>query len=336
MGARIEGAGEETIAIEGVDRLGGAEPRDDPRPHRGRHLPARRRADRRRRHPRRAPRPPTWRRCSRCSPSAAPRSRSTRDGIRVRGDGALRARDVETAPHPGLPHRPAGPVPGADDPGARGRDASRETVFENRFQHAAELVRMGADIRVEGAHARGPRPAPLSGAAVMATDLRASACLVLAGVAAERRDGGRPHLPSRPRLRGDGTKAAAPGRARWSGEEMERPMTDCVFCRIAAGQIPARWRTRTRRSWPSTTSIRRPRPTCWSFRAATSPPCSRPATTTRRCSDGCRRGGGAGPQARPRPRRLSAGANCLAGAGQSVFHLHLTCSGAAASPGRPG
>jgi UDP-N-acetylglucosamine 1-carboxyvinyltransferase len=58
-------------------------------------------------------------------------------------------------------------------------------VFENRFQHAPELMRMGADIRVEGSCARVHGKTPLTGAKVMATDLRASACLVLAGIAAE-------------------------------------------------------------------------------------------------------------------------------------------------------
>jgi UDP-N-acetylglucosamine 1-carboxyvinyltransferase len=58
-------------------------------------------------------------------------------------------------------------------------------VFENRFQHVPELVRMGADIRVEGSLARVHGPNRLSGARVMATDLRASACLVLAALAAE-------------------------------------------------------------------------------------------------------------------------------------------------------
>ncbi len=61
-----------------------------------------------------------------------------------------------------------------------------ETVFENRFQHVPELVRMGAEIHVERAScARVHGPARLSGSAVMATDLRASASLVLAGLAAE-------------------------------------------------------------------------------------------------------------------------------------------------------
>jgi UDP-N-acetylglucosamine 1-carboxyvinyltransferase len=68
---------------------------------------------------------------------------------------------------------------------AHGVSAIRETIFENRFQHAPELMRMGADIRVDGGSARVHGATPLTGAGVMATDLRASACLVLAGVAAE-------------------------------------------------------------------------------------------------------------------------------------------------------
>jgi UDP-N-acetylglucosamine 1-carboxyvinyltransferase len=67
---------------------------------------------------------------------------------------------------------------------AGGDSQLRETVFENRFQHVPELVRMGADIRLDGRVARVHGPTPLSGAAVMATDLRASASLVLAGIAA--------------------------------------------------------------------------------------------------------------------------------------------------------
>jgi UDP-N-acetylglucosamine 1-carboxyvinyltransferase len=67
---------------------------------------------------------------------------------------------------------------------ADGTSVIRETIFENRFMHVAELDRMGAEIVVEGniAHIQGV--SSLSGAPVMATDLRASACLVLAGLAA--------------------------------------------------------------------------------------------------------------------------------------------------------
>ena len=60
-----------------------------------------------------------------------------------------------------------------------------ETVFENRFQHVPELVRMGAKIRLEGRWAVVEGPSRLTGASVMASDLRASAALVLAGLAAE-------------------------------------------------------------------------------------------------------------------------------------------------------
>jgi len=60
-----------------------------------------------------------------------------------------------------------------------------ETVFESRFLHVLELQRMGADIRIEGNHAVVTGVERLSGAPVMASDLRASACLILAGLAAE-------------------------------------------------------------------------------------------------------------------------------------------------------
>jgi UDP-N-acetylglucosamine 1-carboxyvinyltransferase len=61
----------------------------------------------------------------------------------------------------------------------------KETVFENRFQHVPELVRMGAKIRLEGRWAVVEGPSRLTGASVMASDLRASAALVLAGLAAD-------------------------------------------------------------------------------------------------------------------------------------------------------
>jgi UDP-N-acetylglucosamine 1-carboxyvinyltransferase len=68
---------------------------------------------------------------------------------------------------------------------AQGTSAICETVFENRFMHAAELCRMGADICIDGAKAEVRGVSRLYGAPVMATDLRASASLVLAGLAAE-------------------------------------------------------------------------------------------------------------------------------------------------------
>ncbi|HNX48764.1 MAG TPA: UDP-N-acetylglucosamine 1-carboxyvinyltransferase, partial [Thermoanaerobaculaceae bacterium] len=60
-----------------------------------------------------------------------------------------------------------------------------EAIFESRFQHALELMRLGAHIEVDGRTARITGPTPLTGAMVMASDLRASAALVLAGLVAE-------------------------------------------------------------------------------------------------------------------------------------------------------
>ena len=74
-----------------------------------------------------------------------------------------------------------------------------ETIFENRFMHAIELQRLGADIRLEGNTAVVKGVERLQGATVMATDLRASAGLVIAGPGRRGRHGGRPHLPPRPR-----------------------------------------------------------------------------------------------------------------------------------------
>jgi UDP-N-acetylglucosamine 1-carboxyvinyltransferase len=67
---------------------------------------------------------------------------------------------------------------------ARGQSVLSETIFENRFMHVPELSRMGADIVVEGRTAIVRGPTRLAGATVMATDLRASACLVLAALIA--------------------------------------------------------------------------------------------------------------------------------------------------------
>ena len=68
---------------------------------------------------------------------------------------------------------------------ARGASVITENIFENRFMHASELIRMGADIKVDGARAIVGGPKPLSGARVLASDLRASASLVIAALVAE-------------------------------------------------------------------------------------------------------------------------------------------------------
>ncbi|MEA3332980.1 MAG: UDP-N-acetylglucosamine 1-carboxyvinyltransferase [Pseudomonadota bacterium] len=105
--------------------------------------------------------------------------------VRVRrGANGLRALDVRTMPYPGFPTdmQSQGMVLLAL---AQGSSVISETIFENRFMHVFELQRMGADIEVEGRTAIVRGVAILSGAPVMASDLRASAGLVLAGLAAE-------------------------------------------------------------------------------------------------------------------------------------------------------
>jgi UDP-N-acetylglucosamine 1-carboxyvinyltransferase len=106
------------------------------------------------------------------------------DAVRVRAEGPLEARDIVTAPHPGFPTDLQAQYLALMTQ-ARGTARVVETVFENRFQHVPELMRMGADLHVEGKVVKVHGPTPLAGANVMATDLRASACLVLAGLAAE-------------------------------------------------------------------------------------------------------------------------------------------------------
>ena len=105
------------------------------------------------------------------------------DRIRVSHQGPLAPRDVMTAPHPGFPTDLQAQYLALMTQ-AEGSATICETVFENRFQHVPELNRMGADIRVEGTFARVRGTTALSGTTVMATDLRASACLVLAGLVA--------------------------------------------------------------------------------------------------------------------------------------------------------
>jgi len=104
-------------------------------------------------------------------------------GVRVRGGGDLRAVDITTQPHPGFPTDMQAQFMVLATQ-AKGESVIKETIFENRFMHVPELGRMGAEIHVDGRVAviRGTRK--LAGAAVMATDLRASASLVIAGLIA--------------------------------------------------------------------------------------------------------------------------------------------------------
>jgi UDP-N-acetylglucosamine 1-carboxyvinyltransferase len=105
-------------------------------------------------------------------------------GMRVKGGADIKPTDITTQPHPGFP---------TDMQAqfmvlaclAKGQSVIKEMIFENRFMHVPELGRMGADITITGRAAviRGGKP--LTGASVMATDLRASASLVLAGLVAQ-------------------------------------------------------------------------------------------------------------------------------------------------------
>ena len=103
--------------------------------------------------------------------------------LRVRAPATLGAHDVATAPYPGFPTDLQAQWMALAS-SMDGVSTVTETVFENRFQHVPELVRMGARIRQEGRWAVVEGPSRLTGASVMASDLRASAALVLAGLAA--------------------------------------------------------------------------------------------------------------------------------------------------------
>lgn len=183
MGGRIEGAGTSEIMIEGVDRLRGAEHRIIPdRIEAGTYAAAAaatagdvllRGADASALHALRS-----------CLAGMGVRVTEEGDGLRVRSDGDLKPCDVSTAPHPGFPTDLQAQVL-ALATRAHGLSTIVENIFENRFQHVPELARMGARVRLDGRRAFVEGPSPLAGASVMATDLRASASLVIAGLIAE-------------------------------------------------------------------------------------------------------------------------------------------------------
>jgi UDP-N-acetylglucosamine 1-carboxyvinyltransferase len=108
------------------------------------------------------------------------------DGLRVVGPEVIKPIDVSTRPHPGFPTDMQAQIM-VLALCARGQSIISETIFENRFMHVPELARMGGDIHVDGHSAIVRGPCHLSGAPVMATDLRASASLVLAGLVAHGR-----------------------------------------------------------------------------------------------------------------------------------------------------
>ena len=184
MGARISGAGTDTIVIDGVDRLKGAEYTVLPdRIEAGTYLLAA--AITGGRVKVRKVRPEHL-------DAVLAKLRLAGATVTVDGDTIevdMRGRrpdsvDLRTAPHPGFPTDMQAQFT-ALNAVANGVGAITETVFENRFMHAQELQRMGADIRIEGNTAIVTGVPRLTGAPVMATDLRASASLVLAGLVAE-------------------------------------------------------------------------------------------------------------------------------------------------------
>jgi UDP-N-acetylglucosamine 1-carboxyvinyltransferase len=106
------------------------------------------------------------------------------DRMVVRPDGPLRSVDVTTQPYPAFPTDLQAQYMALMTQ-ARGVARITETIFENRMMHVGELRRMGAHIDLDGQTAIVHGPTPLSGAPVMASDLRASACLIVAALAAQ-------------------------------------------------------------------------------------------------------------------------------------------------------
>jgi UDP-N-acetylglucosamine 1-carboxyvinyltransferase len=183
MGAEIAGAGTDTIVIEGRERLGGCEHRVLPdRIETGTFLVAGAITGGRVRVT--GAEPEHLDAVIAKLREAGARVGVGRDWIEAEMKGRPRAVDVRTAPHPGFPTDMQAQA-AALDAVADGVGTIVETIFENRFMHMLELRRLGADVRIEGHTAVIHGVPRLSGAPVMATDLRASASLVLAGLVAE-------------------------------------------------------------------------------------------------------------------------------------------------------
>jgi UDP-N-acetylglucosamine 1-carboxyvinyltransferase len=106
------------------------------------------------------------------------------NGIRVQAQGRLKAQSFRTTEYPGFPTDMQAQFMALLSV-ARGTSTITDTIYQDRFTHVAELQRLGADIRVEGNTATIQGVPSLSGAPVMATDLRASAALILAGLVAK-------------------------------------------------------------------------------------------------------------------------------------------------------
>jgi UDP-N-acetylglucosamine 1-carboxyvinyltransferase len=183
MGARIEGAGTPTIRIQGVERLHGARHRIIPdRIEAGTFIVA-------------AALTGGDLNIVGCDPNhltavlqklqeTGVKIAHNHDSIRVVGHGDLRGSDMVTEEHPGFPTDMQAQYMALATQ-AEGTSVITENIFENRFMHAQELVRMGANIKIEGRRAIVRGKTELSAAAVLASDLRASASLVIAALVAD-------------------------------------------------------------------------------------------------------------------------------------------------------
>ena len=183
MGASIEGAGTDVVTIHGVDRLHGAEYSVmADRIETGTFLVAAAMTGGRVRTT--GAQPDTLDAVIAKLREAGAGVEVGDDWIEVASDGKLKSVDVRTAPHPAFPTDMQAQFMALNCI-AEGAASVTETIFENRFMHVQELRRLGANIEVSG-HTALVRGVPrLDGATVMATDLRASACLVLAGLVAQ-------------------------------------------------------------------------------------------------------------------------------------------------------
>ncbi|MEI9965815.1 MAG: UDP-N-acetylglucosamine 1-carboxyvinyltransferase [Caulobacteraceae bacterium] len=183
MGARVEGAGTATIRIQGVDRLHGATHAVIPdRIETGTYAVAAAMAGGEVRLTN--TRHDFIEALLGKMEEAGAEVERTNDGLIVRRNGArLKAVDVETDPFPGFATDLQAQFMALMTT-AEGESVIRETIFENRFMHVPELGRLGAEIAVHGGEARVQGVERLEGAQVMATDLRASVSLVIAGLAA--------------------------------------------------------------------------------------------------------------------------------------------------------
>jgi len=183
MGAKIEGAGTSTIRVRGVTKLHGARHRIIPdRIEAGTFIIA-------------AVLTAGDLNISGCDPQhlgalmaklaeVGVKSKQNSDSVRVMGDNPLTASDMVTEEYPGFPTDMQAQFMALATQ-AEGTSIITENIFENRFMHAQELTRMGANIKIEGRRAIVRGRSPLSAAAVLASDLRASASLVLAALVAD-------------------------------------------------------------------------------------------------------------------------------------------------------